>query len=233
MARNAVLLPVADAARELGVSQQRVRAMIAAGEMAAEKAAGAWWISPSAVARISRAQRDSGRPLASASAWALLLAASGVPIPWASAQQRWRVSSALDEGSLESSFGKLRRRAERREFQAHPGELARMRKRRELMLGGVSASGELRLGLRGDEEFEAYVAESDLEAVVRRHGLAGGGEMNVVLRAVPDQLWGSVADVVAPLAAVLADLAEHPDPRARRVARDRARQLDRERRAGG
>jgi hypothetical protein len=48
----------------------------------------------------------------------------------------------------------------------------------------------------------------------------------VVLRAIPEDMWPVLHRPVAPLAAVLADLAEHADPRARRVGHERAVRLD-------
>ncbi len=94
--------------------------------------------------------------------------------------------------------------------------------------GGVSAAGAHKLGLQGGDGLEAYVAAGAIEGVAKRHGLGVGGEPNVVLRAVPDDIWPVVHRRVAPIAVVLADLAEHSDARARRVAYDRADRLDRE-----
>ena len=63
-------VPVSDAARRLGVSEQRVRAMISAGKMDAEKAAGAWWIPAQSLARVAAAGSCGGRPFGVVSAWA-------------------------------------------------------------------------------------------------------------------------------------------------------------------
>jgi hypothetical protein len=46
---------------------------------------------------------------------------------------------------------------------------------------------------------------------------------------VPNDIWVRVHRPVAPIAAVLVDLAEHLDARARRVAQQGARRLDRDR----
>jgi hypothetical protein len=93
----------------------------------------------------------------------------------------------------------------------------------------VSAAGAHKLGLQGGNELEAYVAASAVEGVAKRHGLVSGGEPNVVLRAVPDDIWLIVRRRVAPIAIVLADLAEHSDARTHRVAYGRAGHLDGER----
>ena len=139
---------------------------------------------------------------------------------------------ALDDHGLSGAFGKLGRRAARHVYEAHVAELPRIAASTDLMLGGVSAAGAHKLGLQGGNDLEAYVAASAIEGVARSHGLVACGEPNVVLRAVPDEIWSIVHRRVAPIAVVLADLAEHSDARARRVAYDRAGCLDRER-AGG
>jgi hypothetical protein len=222
--------PVSDAAQRLGVSEQRVRALISAGAIEAEKVAGSWWIPAQSLAHIAATDRGrGGRPLSPHSAWVLLLTASAEPVEWSSPRMRWRVSIALRERGLSGAFGKLGNRAERHALVAHPAELPRLRDSRELMLSGVSASAAYRLGLHGGEEVEAYVAAGAIEHLAARHALARRGESNVVLRSVSEDLWTVLHRPVAPVAAVLADLAEHSDPRARRVAREQAAQLDRDR----
>lgn len=225
-------LPVSDAALHLGVSEQRVRAMISAGSIEAEKVAGAWLIPVASLARLVASQRQGGRPLSAESAWALLLLASGEPVEWASPRVRSRMAAALDDHGLSGAFGKLGRRAARYVYEAHVAELPRLASSADLMLCGVSAAGAHKLGLQGGDELEAYVAASAIERVATRHGLVVGGEPNVVLRAVSDDVWPIVHRRVAPIAVVLADLAEHSDARARRVAYDRASRLDRERARG-
>lgn len=225
-------VPVSDAALRLGVSEQRVRAMISAGSIDAEKIAGAWLIPVRSLARLAASQRQGGRPLSVASAWALLLLASGEPVEWVSSRVRLRMAAALDGYGLSGGFGKLDARAVRHVYEAHVAELPRLAGSADLMLGGVSAAGVHKLGLQGGDELEAYVAASTIDGFARRHGLVGGGEPNVVLRAVPDEIWPIVHRRVAPIAVVLADLAEHPDARARRVAYDRAGRLDCERARG-
>ncbi|HEX4116327.1 MAG TPA: helix-turn-helix domain-containing protein [Solirubrobacteraceae bacterium] len=225
-------VPVSDAALRLGVSEQRVRAMISAGSIEAEKVAGAWLIPVRSLARLTTSHRQGGRPFSDVSAWALLLLASGEAVDWASPRVGSRVAAAVNDHGLSGAFGKLRRRAARHVYEAHVAELPRIVGSTDLMLGGVSAAGAHKLGLQGGNDLEAYVAASSIKGVARRHGLVAGGEPNVVLRAVPDEIWSIVHRRVAPIAVVLADLAEHSDARARRVAYDRAGRLDRERARG-
>jgi excisionase family DNA binding protein len=224
--------PVSDAAQRLGVSEQRVRAMISSGSIGAEKVAGAWLIPAASLARLAASHREGGRPLSAASAWALLLLASDEPVGWVAPRVRSRMAGALKERGLAGAFGKLGRRAARRVYEAHVAELPRLARSADLMLGGVSAAGAHKLGLQGGNELEAYVAAGAVEQVAKRHGLVAGGEPNVVLRVVSDDIWPIVHRRVASIAVVLADLSEHSDARARRVARDWAGVLDRERVGG-
>jgi Helix-turn-helix domain len=226
-------LLVSDAARRLGVSEQRVRAMISAGAIDAQKAGGAWWIPAESLALAVALSRRAGRPFSPESAWSLLLIASGESAAWASPKVRWRASVALKEKGLAESFGKLGNRAVRHAFQAHPAELLRLAGRKELMLGGVSAAADYRLGLQGGDEVEAYVSAGAIEHVAQRHGLVRGSEANVILRAIPEEMWLVLRRPVAPIAAVLADLAEHTDPRARRVGHEWAVRLGSDRTANG
>lgn len=217
---------VSDAAQRLGVSEQRVRAMISADAIDAEKAGGVWWISAESLARMAALHRQGGRPFSPGSAWTLLLLASGEPAAWASPKVRWRMTRALKESGLAGAFSKSARRATRHAYLAHQTELPHLAASDDLMLGGVSAAGVYRLGLQGGNEVEAYVALGMFERVAKRHGLVSGSEPNIVLRTVPDDIWALIRRPVAPIAAVLADLAEHPDARARRVAQEQASRLD-------
>lgn len=205
--------------------------MIATGVIEAEKAAGAWWIPVASLARLEASQRPGGRPFNPASAWALLFLASGESVDWVTPKVYARIVRALKEQGLAGVFGKLVRRAKRHAYAAHPGELRRLVDRHDLMPSGVSAARLHRLGLQGGEEVEAYVAASAVEKIARHHGLAAGSDPNVILRAMPDDLWALARRPVAPIAAVLADLAEHSDARARRMAREQASRLDRYRTA--
>lgn len=227
-------VPVSDAAHRLGVSEQRVRALISAGAIEAEKVAGSWWIPAQSLARQVAVGRSSGgRPLSPEGAWALLLTASQEPVEWGSPRMHRRVSVALSELGLSGSFGKLSNRAQRHAFAAHPSELGRLLESSELMPSGVSASTAHRLGLQGGDGVEAYVAASAIQRLAAQHGLLHDRESNIILRSVPDGLWTVLHRPIAPIAAVLTDLAEHADARARRIAHEEAARLDRDRGAHG
>jgi excisionase family DNA binding protein len=223
-------VPVGEAARRLGVNEQRVRAMIASGRLPAEKLGGVWWIPQRALARDRGAAVSPGRPLTAAHAWAALLLASGENgLAWISRQSRWRLRSALRAAGVEGLVGRLVNRGGPHAYQAHPGELSYLTERPEVMLTGPSAADAHGLGLQGGGELHAYVPAAALDRIGNEHALESAdfsGTANVVLRAVPDDVWEHVLRPVAPLAAVLVDLIEDPDPRARRVGTAGLRRLD-------
>jgi hypothetical protein len=78
------------------------------------------------------------------------------------------------------------------------------------------------------EEVDAYVRDKDLEELKRKHALQPAREeqANVVLRPVPSESWFfDAGEVVAPLAAVGLDLANHPDSRSQRIGKQVLRRL--------
>jgi hypothetical protein len=86
------------------------------------------------------------------------------------------------------------------------------------MRTGISAAAEV--GLHGgQDEIELYASDDRRELIVAEHGLQAR-QGSVLMRWVPADIWQHVHGDVAPRVAVLLDLLEHDDPRARREARD-------------
>jgi hypothetical protein len=77
----------------------------------------------------------------------------------------------------------------------------------------------------GTRDIEMYAPAGYRDAIIDEHALELG-EGPVLLRGVPDALWPAVRRDVAPVAAVLVDLLEHEDPRARREAELKLRRDD-------
>jgi len=230
----AQLLPVSDVARDLGVDVSRVRALIASGDLDAEKLAGRWFVDPAGLAERQRLGAGAGRPLAAHNAWALLLAASGEDLPdGLDSVAKWRLRRSLAVDGLEGLRGRLVRRADVRRYWALDGELRHLRERDDLALSGSSASGAYELGLVAPDALDAYVPASVLVAVECQHALepASPADANVILRVVPDAAWMLDGRRVAPLAAVAIDLASYPDPRSARAGIKLLQRLDRERAA--
>ena len=226
------LLPVLDAASELGVHPSRVRALIASGALAAEKVGGVWLVDRASVAGRRHENPSAGRPLAPRNAWGLLLAASGEKVPAdVGPSVRWRIRQALEVYGLSGLRSRLVRRAQPSLHWALPGELRALRKRGDVVLAGASAAASYDLGIVGGDAVDAYVRDSLADRLRREHALqpVPGAESNVVLRLVPDAAWLLDGRRVAPLAAVALDLWAYPDPRASRVGDEVIAHLDHDR----
>jgi excisionase family DNA binding protein len=223
------LLAVSDVARELGVHESRVRALIAAGELDAEKVGGRWLVDRAVVARRKRQPPGPGRPLSARNAWALLLGASGEPLPAGlDPVASWRVRQSLAQHGLRGLGNRLQRRAHAQEYRALRGELRALRSAEQIVVSGSSAAGAHHLELLAPDALDAYLPASKLADVVAEHALqpAPSAEANVILRAVPDDAWLLAGREAAPLSAVALDLAAYPDPRSRRVGQQLLDELD-------
>lgn len=219
----ASFLSVHEAAERLGIGAAAVRRHIASGQLPAIKRERSWWLDERAVQRMTRQRLGGGRPLSPAMAWAVLLLASGNDDAAEIAAGRDRYSSRmrawLRDHPLREYAPRLRARAEIEEFDAHPSELKRILDRSDLLPTGISA-GDL-VGLLGPASaIEAYAPTSRRHAIVDEHALMPGAGP-VRIRWVADEMWSLLdhdGDRRAPRAAILLDLLESDDPRARREA---------------
>ncbi len=215
-------LSVPQAAERPGISPAAVRLRIAGGELAAVKLGRDWRLDERDVLRLARRGDGSGRPLSPAMAWAVLLLASGdeagadllLEVP----RYRARARQWQREHPLAEHADRLRERARREVFDAHPSELARLRDRPDVLLTGASA-GDLVGLVGGAEAVEFYATAAAAAVIVDAHALAPG-DGSVTVRWVPEDIWGQLdaGARIAPRAAVLVDLLESDDPRARREA---------------
>lgn len=218
-------MSVGEAADRLGVSQGAVRQHAASGRLAAIKRGRDWWLDGRAVERMARARSGGGggRPLSPAMAWAVVLLASGDPAAAKEAAGReryWsRARAWLRDHPLPEHAVRLRARAAVEEFDAHPSELRRVLARPDVLPTGLSAGDAV--GLVGSASaVEVYAPAAHRDAIVGEHVLVPGGGP-VRIRWVADELWPLLdrdGEPRAPRAAVLLDLLESDEPRARREA---------------
>jgi excisionase family DNA binding protein len=216
-------LSVREAAERLGIGPLAVRRHIASGRLDAVKRGRDWWLDARAVERLARERRDGGRPLSPAMAWAVLLLASNEEAAArevAGRDRYWsRARAWLREHPLVEHAARLRGRAQSEEFDAHPSELSRIVRRPDVIATGASAADAIGVvGLASVVEIYAPVGHRD--AIVAEHALMPGAG-SVLVRWVPDELWPYLLgerDRRAPRAAVLLDLLESDEPRARREA---------------
>jgi excisionase family DNA binding protein len=217
------LLTVPEAAAELGISPDAVRKRIAAGRLPAQRRGREWWLDARAVDRIARERGGQGRPLSPRVAWGILLLASGDETAATAVVPNARYWSRLHEWlashSLAASASRLRNRARVEDFDAHPSEVLRLLDRDDVLRTGISAADGVGL-VGGGSAAEVYAPASRRDALIKGHFLESGPGP-VRIRWVNDDLWPLLdedGDGRAPRVAVLVDLLEHDDPRARREA---------------
>jgi excisionase family DNA binding protein len=234
------VLSVHEAADILGVSMQRVRQMIHAGQIDARRSSAGWLIPADAVADGKRLHR--GRPPKSQTAWsavALLaaaadLASGATPAHTRSAGQvvpdrklRHRVLSMLasmpdpvaDDAPwrrLLSSRGHVRR------MWAHPGVLDRLAADPMVANGGADAALPTQSCLTGrGDRLELYVGDVDADELIRRYRMREDRDGQVNLVIVPSSVPAALAPEAGrpvPAPAAAADLLEEKDPRAHYAA---------------
>jgi hypothetical protein len=200
-----------------------VRKRIAAGHLVAQRRGREWWLDAREVDRLARQRTGQGRPLSPQMAWGILLLASGDEAAAARAvsnERYWsRLHAWLESHSLATHSSRLRRRAHAEEFDAHASELPRIADRPDVLKTGISAADIA--GLVGAASgVELYAPAGHRKALIAEHVLEPGPGP-VRIRWVDDDLWPLLdddADGRAPRAAVLLDLLENDDPRARREA---------------
>ena len=156
-------------------------------------------------------------------AWAVILLASGEDTAANDVAGRDRYSQRmrawLRDHPLQENAPRLRARAEVEEFDVHPSEQGRILDRLDVLATGISAAD--MVGVLGSaSEVEVYAPAGHRKLIVDEHALLPGtGPVRV--RWVPDDIWLRLdrpGDRRAPRAAILLDLLESDEPRARREA---------------
>ncbi len=186
------LLPLADAADLLGLSVERVRQLVVAGQLPGQRVAKVWVVPRDAVVARRHSPGAGGRPLGPVHAWQELL------------------SGALDlhrPGRYQRRANLMRCDMSRADSDALPNLVG-------ALVGGVRAAIELGEQLSVDDSVDLYLAAAsfrDLDAQVAFVPNAAG---RVALRVVDDAAWNLLPEgAVAPKAAVALDLLESGDPR--------------------
>lgn len=211
-------LPAADAARSLGLSLQRVRALVAADELPGQKVAGRWFVDRSAVERRIRDPKLSGRPHSPAHAWGLIALAEGELPTWLDASNRSRLRRLLREHDLQDILPSLVRRGRRLELRAHASDLPRLEAEPDMVRTGVSAASEHNLEIVAPGVLEAYVPARRLSRLERRYRLKPSADANVILHVVDGPWPFAPGQRIAPRLAAVLDLLDHDDERSRRAA---------------
>jgi hypothetical protein len=167
-----------------------VRRLLRAGQLCAHRRAGRWFVPMSEVRRLRRLPQPVGRPFSPGSAWALLAMLAGGDPEGLSAPRRSQLRRHLRDADVHELAARLGRRASRRLVYAHPSMLEALAAEPRVALTGLAAAE--RVGARlvgtGDDEYEGYVAESDVAGLYAAYGLVDAETVaNVVLRVVDDE----------------------------------------------
>lgn len=217
------LLSVAQAAKRLGVSVQRVHQRIAAGALPAQRVGSQWVIDERALWEVSDSS-GAGRPVSARSAWAMVALSVGdndavrALAPSVRSRVRHRLTDILseverlpeDEREVQAVAVRLRsvfrNLGKRRVLRASPLDLSDLRTdRRWTALVDPAETG------ISTTDVEGYLAVSDVEQLTRDFLLVDSPhEANVVIHVLPADQAGAYPDSKLRLAV---DLALHRGPR--------------------
>ncbi len=213
-------IPVAEASVVLEVHPSRVRAMIAAGQLAANKVGGRWFVDRRSVENKRSQGSVDGRPFSEANAWALLCLSEGKEPDWVSRWELSRLRRRLREDGLEKLAPRLRNRASKKQFRAHPSLLKKLREDPRLIPSGVSMAAEHQIDIVELNAFEAYVSREDLEGVVAQNYLEPSRGPNVIFHvAAAEWLQRCAHHAMGPVVSAI-DLFEADDEKSRRAGRE-------------
>ncbi len=210
-------LGVSAVAGELGVSDRRVRQMLADGELRGSRVGRAWLVERAALDEVLGRESVSGRPWRPGAAWALLALLAGSDVEL-SPVDRLRIGRRAEAGVV-ANLARLRVRAEERRFFGHPSVLGPLVESPDVVRSGVSAVGDHEVDLVVSGVAEGYVRATDVEALVERFALEeGAARWNVLLRVVDDEVWPfELEQRVASAVVVAVDLLDASDERSRRA----------------
>lgn len=216
---NRLTLSVAEAAARLEVNQSRVRALIAAGLLQAERVGGRWLLDVGSLERYQRERVARGRMFAPRQAWGILMLAADIKPWWLCASEISRLRRVLREQSLETLARRLGRRAERLFLYAHPADLSRLLAERLAVRTGLSAPERHQLALSGPDrgKVEIYYPASGITQLRNNYSLQSLSPPNVLLRVINTAWPFAEGIVIAPDSVIAIDLLESDDARTRRA----------------
>lgn len=210
-------LSVTEAAQVLGLSPQRVRALLQAGALPGEKVGRSWVVDPS----VSSLRRNGpGRPLSVANAWALLAILSGENPQWVDPAVRSRLRKrALDKAWLEQALIDSEQRASVHRWRVLPSDLRKIEENFHLVRSGLSSRLPDLDVIGPAHELDVYADENSMELLEHRfHPDRDAPNPNLTIR-VPSHPWILRQHSQAPAAVVAADLIDSDNARVARAAR--------------
>ena len=211
------LISVDQAARALGVSPRRVRALIGSNRVPAVRVGRRNWALDRSLLRSHR--RRGGRPISAENAWALLAMLNGSEAPWVDVSARSRLKRrALNRVWVEKALQFSEARSAIHRWRVLPGDLPKLQEY-GLVRSSLSAQIPGLDILHMPNELDGYVSSKALAQIEKRFRPAKASDNpNLVLR-VPSQSWILSQAPVAPPSVVAADLLGHADSRVARAGR--------------
>ncbi|MFJ5984505.1 helix-turn-helix domain-containing protein [Lentzea sp. NPDC092896] len=219
-------LSVREAAERLEVNQARIRALLAAGQLAGRRIGSQWVVHDDAVqARLEIAASDRGRPLSTRSAWCAAALLDKQEVSWLSTSERSRLRARLSRHpSSEVCTYRwwMQRRARTVRYRVAGSDIPELLKDQGVVAGGISAASHYALGLAFGGEAEIYVNGSDAARLVDEFFLVESDQGNLLVHIDDSGMqWhqrtaaGTDNGLVAPRLVVAADLMDSADSRSR------------------
>lgn len=209
------------AAEELGVTQQRIQTLFAAGDLRGRMVAGRLLVDSGDIqARLLR-RPGRGRPLAARVAWGMLWELSGERAHWLAASERSRLRTSIRRLNAEEVVPRVRRRAALCRYRILPTYVDRIAADEGCVAGGVSGASAAGADIVAIGFAEVYAAKATMDRLVRQYAMTQPGndaDINVNLRVLDDDLTFLLNGIThMPSAVVACDLMESPEPRTRRA----------------
>jgi hypothetical protein len=211
------VMGTAEAARRLGMSPQRVRALWHEGALSGRMMANRLLLDRVGVLDLAERDRPATRPLSARNAWTLLLMLADEPSPWASASERSRLRRLVytrEERDL-AALVRARARTIRLDGVVGAGGYV-LRDGHVVPAGATLAHRWTDLVVEGVTE--VYATEFVARSLTDRLRLWLDPQGPIVVHAVPDDLGDllrSRAEMPAPVVAT--DLLDSGDPRSQRA----------------
>jgi len=209
------------AAERLGVTQQRIQTLFAAGDVHGRMVAGRLVVESADIrARLAR-RPGRGRPLAARVAWGMLWELSGERAHWLGASERSRLCTNISKLKTEEIVLRARRRATLHQYRILPTYVDRLAADAACIASGVSAASAVGADIVALGFAEVYTARSTRDRLVKQYAMVERGndaDINVNLRILDDELIFLLdGRTHMPSAVVACDLMESPEPRTNRA----------------
>ena len=221
-------IAVSDAAGRLGVSEPRVRQLLASGDLTGRRLGRSWLVSDESVARLQQNRRLPGRPLGPGRAWGLLDILADGEAAWLSSSARSQLKTSMRRlagADPDEWRAALRGRSQVLACQAHPAAIPRLVSHQRVLAAGLAVlpgrDFDLTIGPRDIDQLYADPAlwpDTSHALAIRTASPGTVPNLTVLL---PRIAWPFGDRTAIPDSVLAADLLESPEPRAVRAGAQR------------